>query len=103
MAESEELARRRQALQAALQTLSPRERHIFTARYLTETPPNLHTLATEYGISGERIRQIEVRAFQKVRAAMLERESLPTADGMNTRHQLRRMHTSMFTPTRGTD
>src|SRR5690349_6330908 len=82
LAESEELARRRKALQAALQTLSPRERHIFTARYLTETPPNLHTLATEYGISGERIRQIEVRAFQKVRAAMLEGESLPTASGM---------------------
>jgi RNA polymerase sigma-32 factor len=47
---------------------------------LTETPPNLHTLATEYGISGERIRQIEVRAFQKVRAAMLEREGLATAE-----------------------
>lgn len=82
LAENEELARRREALQAALQTLSPRERHIFTARYLTETPPNLHTLATEYGISGERIRQIEVRAFQKVRAAMLERESLPTTSRM---------------------
>jgi RNA polymerase sigma-32 factor len=82
LAENEELARRREALQAALQKLSPRERHIFTARYLTETPPNLHTLATEYGISGERIRQIEVRAFQKVRAAMLERESLPTGSGM---------------------
>jgi len=71
LAENEELARRREALQAALQTLSPRERHIFTARHLTETPPNLHALATEYGISGERIRQIELRAFQKVRAAML--------------------------------
>jgi RNA polymerase sigma-32 factor len=82
LAESEELARRREALQAALQTLGPRERHIFTARYLTETPPKLHTLATEYGISGERVRQIEVRAFQKVRAAMLERERQPTGGGM---------------------
>ena len=71
LAEGEERARRREALQAALQTLSPRERHIFTARFLTEAPPNLHALATEYGISGERIRQIEVRAFQKVRAACL--------------------------------
>lgn len=79
LAESEELTRRREALQAAMQTLTPRERHIFTARYLTEAPPNLHALATEYGISGERIRQIAVRAFQKVRAAMLERESLPSA------------------------
>jgi RNA polymerase sigma-32 factor len=82
IAENEELARRREALQAALQTLSPREMHIFTARHLTENPPNLHTLATEYGISGERIRQIEVRAFQKVRAAILERESLPSTSGM---------------------
>jgi RNA polymerase sigma-32 factor len=80
LAVNEELSRRRRALQAALQTLSPRERHIFTTRHLTEAPPNLHTLATEYGISGERIRQIEVRAFQKVRAAMLEREGLATAE-----------------------
>ena len=72
LAESEELARRREALQAALQTLSPRERHIFISRYLTEAPPTLHTLATEYGISGERIRQIEVRAFQKVKATLIE-------------------------------
>jgi RNA polymerase sigma-32 factor len=81
LAENEELARRREALQAALQTLGPRERHIFTARHLTETPPNLQTLAEEYGISGERIRQIEARAFQKVRAAILERESLPRTSG----------------------
>lgn len=54
LAENEELARRRKALQEALQTFSPRERHIFTARHLTE--PNLHTRAKEYGISGERIR-----------------------------------------------
>lgn len=75
LAENQELARRREALQAALQTLSPRERHVFTARYLTEAPPNLQTLAEQYGISGERIRQIEVRAFQKVRAEVLGRES----------------------------
>ena len=77
LAENEELARRREALQAALRTLSPRERHVFTARHLTETPPNLQTLAMEYGISGERVRQIEVRAFEKVRAAILEQERLP--------------------------
>jgi RNA polymerase sigma-32 factor len=77
-AESDELTRRREALQAALQTLSPRERHIFTARHLSEIPANLDSLAREYGISGERIRQIEVRAFQKVRTAMLEPERLPS-------------------------
>src|SRR5689334_5144480 len=58
LAESEELARRREALQASLQMPSPRERRIFTARYLTESPPNLHTTATAYGISGERIPQL---------------------------------------------
>jgi RNA polymerase sigma-32 factor len=82
LAENEELARRREALQLALQTLSPRERHILTARHLTETPPNLDTLAKEYGISGERIRQIEARAFQKVRTAMLDHDSLPSTSGM---------------------
>jgi RNA polymerase sigma-32 factor len=82
LADDEELVQRREALQAGLQTLSARERHIFTARLLTENPPNLHTLATEYGISGERVRQIEVRAFQKVRAAMLEQDGLSTTRGM---------------------
>jgi RNA polymerase sigma-32 factor len=81
LAEAEELDQRREALKAAIQTLSPRERHIFTARHLTEAPPNLQTLALEYGISGERIRQIEVRAFQEVKSAMLGRESLPKLIG----------------------
>jgi RNA polymerase sigma-32 factor len=75
LAEDEELARRRAALRAALQTLSPRERHIFTARQLGEDPPNLETLAGEYGISRERIRQIELRAFQKVKSAMQGQEA----------------------------
>lgn len=70
IAEDEELARRRAALKAAIQTLSPRERHIFTVRQLTEAPPKLDALAMEYGISRERVRQIESRAFQKVKSAM---------------------------------
>lgn len=69
-AEDEELAQRRAALKAAIETLGPRERHIFTVRHLTETPPKLDTLAVKYGISRERIRQIELRAFQKVKSAM---------------------------------
>src|SRR5690348_10215087 len=81
LAEDEELDQRREALKAAIETLSPRERHIFTARHLAEAPSNLQTLAVEYGISGERIRQIEVRAFQKVRSAMLGRENLPKLIG----------------------
>lgn len=69
-AEDDELAKRRAALQAAMKTLNPRERRIFTERHLTEDPPKLETLAREYGISHERVRQIELRAFQKVKDAM---------------------------------
>lgn len=70
IAEDQELAKRRQALKAAIQTLSPREKHIFTARHLTESPPKLETLAAEYGISRERVRQIEVRSFEKIKSVM---------------------------------
>jgi len=77
LAEVQELGRRRQALKSALETLNPRERHIFTARHLTEDPPNLETLAAQYGISRERVRQIELRSFQKVRAAMQAMDSPP--------------------------
>jgi RNA polymerase sigma-32 factor len=75
IAEDEELARRRQALKAAIQALNPREKRIFTARQLSEAPPKLETLAAEYGISRERVRQIELRCFEKVRAAMHAAES----------------------------
>jgi RNA polymerase sigma-32 factor len=72
LAEDDVLAQRRTALKAAIQTLSARERHIFTERYLSEDPPKLEKLAMKYGISRERIRQIELRAFQKVKSAMSE-------------------------------
>ena len=77
MAEDQELAQRRQALRAAVQTLSPREKNIFTVRYLTESPPKLEALAAEYGISRERVRQIEQRAFEKVSSAMQAGDGLP--------------------------
>jgi RNA polymerase sigma-32 factor len=70
MAEEQESALRHRALHYALATLKPRERCIFTARRLTDQPPKLEQLAAEYGISRERVRQIELRAFQKVKAAM---------------------------------
>ncbi|MGY2903387.1 RNA polymerase sigma factor RpoH [Bradyrhizobium sp. URHC0002] len=76
-AEDEELSQRRAALKAAIQTLNPREKHIFTERYLNEAPPKLETLAVKYGISRERIRQIELRAFQKVQSAMQQGRNLP--------------------------
>jgi RNA polymerase sigma-32 factor len=83
MAEDYELAERRQALKAAIQTLSAQEKHIFTALYLTESPPKLETLAAEYGISRERVRQIEQRSFQKVKSAMQAVACLPKSLGQH--------------------
>lgn len=71
LAEEQETKHRRQALANALAKLSPRERNIFTARWLNEESATLEQLAAEHGVSRERIRQIEQRAFQKVKAAML--------------------------------
>jgi RNA polymerase sigma-32 factor len=61
---------RHRALKGAIETLNPRQRRIFTARWLTDEPPTLEELAAEHGVSRERVRQIEQRAFQKVQAAM---------------------------------
>ena len=69
-AESEELDQRRQFLQAAMQDLNDRERRIFEARRLSEDPITLEDLSGEFGVSRERIRQIEVRAFEKVQKAV---------------------------------
>jgi RNA polymerase sigma-32 factor len=71
LGEDQELAQRRERLKAALEKLSPREKHIFTARYLTDDPPKLETLALQYGISRERVRQIEQRSFEKVQSVMV--------------------------------
>ena len=58
------------ALREALGVLNPRERRIFEARRLTEDPITLEELSTEFGVSRERVRQIEVRAFEKVQEAV---------------------------------
>jgi RNA polymerase sigma-32 factor len=58
------------ALQRALRVLNPRERRIFEARRLADEPVTLEELSTEFGVSRERVRQIEVRAFEKVQAAV---------------------------------
>src|SRR5437868_13289487 len=70
MAEHEEFDHRRQALNGAIGVLNPRERRIFEARRLAEEPMTLEDLAAEFGVSRERVRQIEVRAFEKVQSAV---------------------------------
>ena len=70
IAESEELTKRRALLQDARQTLKERERHILTERRLKDDPTTLEDLSQVYGISRERVRQIEVRAFEKLQKAI---------------------------------
>jgi RNA polymerase sigma-32 factor len=70
MIESEEMGRRKSYLSHALSTLNEREKRIFEARRLADTPATLEDLSTEFGVSRERIRQIEVRAFEKVQKAV---------------------------------
>ena len=68
--ESQELEQRRSLLTDAMRTLSERERHILTQRRLIEEPKTLEDLSDEFKISRERVRQIEVRAFEKLQRAM---------------------------------
>ncbi len=80
LAEAEELSIRRGLLDKALDCLNERERRIFEARRLADEPLTLEVLSHEYGISRERVRQIEVRAFEKVQKAVRRgalRERLP--------------------------
>jgi RNA polymerase sigma-32 factor len=81
-AEHEETNQRREALAKALQLLNPRERPIFEARYLSEPALNLEDLAKRYGVSRERVRQIEIRAFEKVRAAVVSQAKLTSSQVM---------------------
>ncbi|HSH63237.1 RNA polymerase sigma factor RpoH [Methyloceanibacter sp.] len=70
LAESEERDNRRTMLNDALKSLNERERRVFEARRLAEDPLTLEELSAEFGVSRERIRQIEVRAFEKVQKAV---------------------------------
>jgi len=70
LAESEERNTRHGFLVDALKVLNERERRIFEARRLAEDPVTLEELSTEFGVSRERVRQIEVRAFEKVQQAV---------------------------------
>ncbi|PSH69123.1 RNA polymerase sigma factor RpoH [Phyllobacterium brassicacearum] len=68
--EQDELENRREMLSGAMSSLNERERRIFQARRLADDPVTLEDLSTEFGISRERVRQIEVRAFEKVQDAV---------------------------------
>src|SRR6187401_524761 len=73
LAASEEFDNRRKTLSDALSVLNERERRIFEARRLADDPITLEDLAAEFGVSRERVRQIEVRAFEKVQKAVKNR------------------------------
>jgi RNA polymerase sigma-32 factor len=73
LADNEELDNRRVALVQALDVLNLRERRIFEARRLADKAATLEELADEFGVSRERVRQIEVRAFEKVQRAVKNR------------------------------
>jgi RNA polymerase sigma-32 factor len=71
VADAQEADIRHLLLREALMTLNERERHILTQRRLIEEPQTLEELSSEYGVSRERIRQIEVRAFEKLQKEMV--------------------------------
>jgi RNA polymerase sigma-32 factor len=89
LAQSEELENRRSALSNALGVLNDRERRIFVARRLLDGPVTLQDLATEFGVSRERVRQIEVRAFEKVRDFVRRRVAAIQGSQAPTEHQPR--------------
>ena len=65
------MTQRRRLLKRALSVLPDRERHILTERRLNDDPVTLEQLGQVYGISRERVRQLEVRAFEKVQKAIM--------------------------------
>ena len=81
LADFEENAVRHEMLEEAMSTLNERERHILSERRLSDDPKTLEELSHVYGVSRERVRQIEVRAFEKLQKAMMriagEKKLLP--------------------------
>lgn len=77
----EELDARRTMLRTAMTRLADRERDILTARRLQEGPASLHDLSCKYGISRERVRQIEIRAVEKLRKWIANRSLMPAPVG----------------------
>jgi RNA polymerase sigma-32 factor len=83
LGEAQELGQRKNYLSNALASLNDRERRIFEARRLADRPATLEDLSSEFGVSRERIRQIEVRAFEKVQKAV---QSAAQADDAGRLH-----------------
>ena len=83
IADDQESQVRHDLLMTALESLNDREKHILMERRLTDEPKTLEELSQVYNVSRERIRQIEVRAFEKLQCALLrlagERRLLPAA------------------------
>ena len=75
LAEEDELDHRRDLMARAMHVLNDREKHILTERRLKEEPSTLEDLSAHYGISRERVRQIEVRAFEKLQKAIMALEA----------------------------
>src|SRR3546814_7405645 len=82
IAEDEESQLRHELLTEAMSDLNDREKHILTERRLRDDPLTLEELSQQYGVSRERVRQIEVRAFEKLQKAMMrlasDRRLLPS-------------------------
>jgi RNA polymerase sigma-32 factor len=83
MAEREELGERHELLSSALGDLSERERDIIEARRLKDEPATLEELSQKYGVSRERVRQIEVRAFEKLQKSMKDALATRRADTLS--------------------
>ena len=79
--EQDELDTRRRMLARAMGVLNDRERRIFEARRLSDEPVTLEDLSAEFDISRERVRQIEVRAFEKVQEAV-QKDALERAKAL---------------------
>jgi RNA polymerase sigma-32 factor len=91
LVETEEMDRRREYLETAMESLNERERRIFAARRLSDEPLTLEELSTEFNVSRERIRQIEVRAFEKVQKAVQKaalKAETPRASAASNAHAL---------------
>ena len=83
MAETDQLAKRRALLGEAMAGLSDREQHILRERKLTEEPQTLEELSEQYGISRERVRQIEARAIERLREKMMAAVAEAQADAQD--------------------